>query len=293
MPSPAPSARLGLVLEGGGMRALFTAGVLDTLSETGIRFDGIIGVSAGAAFGCNWKSHQPGRALRYNVRFCRDSRYGSLRSLLRTGDLFDAEFCYRTLPRTLDPFDSATFDADPTRFWVVATDADTSDAVCPEIAVANNTAFNWFRASASMPIVSRPVPIGDRRYLDGGIADPIPLARFESMGFSRNLVILTQPASYRKKPSRILLPILSRLFLRRLPSVAAALAARPDLYNRSLDYVAARASAGAAFVIRPPSPLPVGRTSRSPAALRHTHVLGREAALRSLPSLLSWLSSPS
>ena len=275
------------------MRALFTAGVLDTLSETGIRFDGIIGVSAGAAFGCNWKSHQPGRALRYNVRFCRDSRYGSLRSLLRTGDLFDAEFCYRTLPRTLDPFDSATFDADPTRFWVVATDADTSDAVCPEIAVANNTAFNWFRASASMPIVSRPVPIGDRRYLDGGIADPIPLARFESMGFSRNLVILTQPASYRKKPSRILLPILSRLFLRRLPSVAAALAARPDLYNRSLDYVAARASAGAAFVIRPPSPLPVGRTSRSPAALRHTHVLGREAALRSLPSLLSWFSSPS
>ena len=293
MPSPTPSARLGLVLEGGGMRALFTAGVLDALSETGIRFDGIIGVSAGAAFGCNWKSHQPGRALRYNVRFCRDSRYGSLRSLLRTGDLFDAEFCYRTLPRTLDPFDSATFEADPTRFWVVATDADTGKAVCPEIAVADNLAFDWFRASASMPIVSRPVPIGDRRYLDGGIADPIPLARFESMGFSRNLVILTQPASYRKKPSRILLPILSRLFLRRLPSVAAALAARPNLYNRALDYVASHAASGSAFVIRPPSPLPVGRTSRSPDALRRTHSLGREAALRALPSLLSWLSSPS
>ena len=288
-PVPTPT-RLGLVLEGGGMRALFTAGVLDALHNAGIRFDGIIGVSAGAAFGCNWKSHQPGRALRYNVRCCRDSRYGSLRSLLRTGDLFDAEFCYRTLPRTLDPFDSAAFEADPTRFWVVATDADTGEAVCPEITVADDTAFDWFRASASMPIVSRPVPIGNRRYLDGGIADPIPLGRFESMGFSRNLVILTQPATYRKKSSRILLPILSRLSLRHLPAVVTALAARPAVYNRALDHVAARVAAGAAFVIRPDAPLPVGRTSRSPDALRLTHSLGRAAALHALPALLSWIS---
>ena len=271
------------------MRALFTAGVLDTLAETGIRFDGIIGVSAGAAFGCNWKSHQPGRALRYNVRFCRDPRYGSLRSLLRTGDLFDADFCYRTLPRTLDPFDSAAFEADPTRFWVVATDADTGEPVCPEITVADDLAFDWFRASASMPIVSRPVPIGDHRYLDGGIADPIPLARFESMGFSRNLVILTQLADYRKKPSRILLPLLSLLSLRRLPAVSAALATRPAVYNRALDHVASRAAAGTSFVIRPDSPLPVGRTSHSPAALRRTHALGRAAALRALSALYSWL----
>lgn len=274
------------------MRALFTAGVLDALSGTDIRFDGIIGVSAGAAFGCNWKSHQPGRALRYNIRYCRDSRYGSFRSLLRTGDLFDAEFCYRTLPRALDPFDSAAFEADPTHFWVVATDADTGEAVCPEVTVADDLAFDWFRASASMPIVSRPVSIAGHRYLDGGIADPIPLARIESMGFPRNLVILTQPAGYRKKPSRILLPLFSRLSLRHLPAVAAALAARPDLYNRSLDYVASRAAADAAFVIRPDAPLPVGRTSRSPDALRRTHALGRAAALRALPALRSWLSSP-
>lgn len=271
------------------MRALFTAGVLDVLHEAGLRFDGVIGVSAGAAFGCNWKSRQPGRALRYNVRHCRDPRYGTLRSLLRTGDLFDAEFCYRTLPRELDPFDATAFEADPTRFWVVATDADTGETVCPEIRVADETAFEWFRASASMPFVSRPVPVAGRRCLDGGIADPIPLARFETMGFARNLVVLTQPDGYRKKASRFLLPLLSGLFLRRLPAVAAALAARPDAYNRALDHVAARAAAGAAFVIRPDAPLPVGRTSHSPDALRRTHGLGRAAALRALPALRVWL----
>lgn len=275
------------------MRALFTAGVLDALHETGIRFDGIIGVSAGAAFGCNWKSHQPGRALRYNVRFCRDPRYCSLRSLLRTGDLFGAEFCYHTLPASLDPFDAATFAADPARFWVVATDADTGEALCPEIAVADNLAFDWFRASASMPFVSRPVPVGGHRCLDGGIVEPIPLARFESMGFPRNLVILTQPEGYRKKTSRILLPILSRLFLHRYPAVASALAARPEVYNRALDHVASRAAAGTAFVIRPSAPLPVGRISHSPDALRRTHALGREAAGQALPALRDWLAASS
>ena len=271
------------------MRGLFSAGVLDTLQGAGVRVDGIIGVSAGAAFGCNWKSHQPGRALRYNVRFCRDPRYGSFRSWFRTGDLFDAGFCYRTLPRELDPFDAAAFEADPCRFWVVATDADTGEAVCPEITVADGQAFEWFRASASMPIVSRPVPIAGRRFLDGGIADPIPLARSESMGFARNLVVLTQPDGYRKARSRLLLPVLSGLFLRRLPAVAAALAARPGVYNRALEHVASRAAAGAAFVIRPGAPLPVGRTSRSPEALRRTHALGQEAAIRALPALRRWL----
>ncbi len=271
------------------MRALFTAGVLDVLHEAGLRFDGVIGVSAGAAFGCNWKSRQPGRALRYNVRCCRDPRYGTLRSLLRTGDLFDAEFCYRTIPRDLDPFDGAAFEADPTRFWVVATDADTGETFCPEITLADDRAFDWFRASASMPMVSRPVPVAGRRFLDGGIADPIPLARFESMGFARNLVVLTQPGGYRKKTSRLLLPLLSGLFLRRLPAVAAALAARPGVYNRALDHVASRAAVGAAFVIRPDAPLPVGRTSHSPDDLRRTHALGRAAALRTLPALHAWL----
>ena len=196
-PDAGAGHRIGLVLEGGGMRGLFSAGVLDALYGMGIRFDGIIGVSAGAAFGCNYKSHQPGRVLRYNLRFCRDPRYWGFGSLLLTGDLFNATFCYRTLPRVLDPWDGTTFLADPTAFWVVATDADTGEAVYRKIESADDEAFDWIQASSSMPLVSRPVPIGGRRYLDGGLSDSIPLAKFQSLGFDRCVVILTRPAGYR------------------------------------------------------------------------------------------------
>ncbi len=280
--------RTGLVLEGGGMRGLFTAGVLDALWEAGVRFGGIVAVSAGAAFGCNFKSGQPGRALRYNVRFCRDPRYWGLRSLLRTGDLFNADFCYRRLPFELDPWNAKAFAADPARFWVVATDADTGEAVCTEIADADGAACEWIRASASMPGVSRPVEIGGRRYLDGGIADAIPLARAKALGYARNVVVLTRPAGYRKRAAWWAAP-LARAALRRLPAVAAAMATRPERYNRALEEVAEAEARGTAFAIRPEKPLPVGRASRSPEALRQAHALGMEAARRALPALLEWL----
>ena len=116
--------KTGLVLEGGSMRGLFSAGVTDVLMEAGVVFDGLIGVSAGAVFGCNYKSNQPGRAIRYNVRFCQDARYCSLRSWLRTGDLYGADFCYREIPETLDPFDRAAFDRSEMNFrWSAPTRA--------------------------------------------------------------------------------------------------------------------------------------------------------------------------
>ena len=270
------------------MRGLFTAGVLDVLHEQDLRFGGIVGVSAGAAFGCNWKSHQPGRVLRYNLRFCRDRRYWGLGSLLRTGDLFNADFCYRRLPFELDPWDAATFEADPTRFWAVATDADSGEPVCREIAKADALACEWIRASSSMPLVSRPVSIEGRRYLDGGLADPIPLDRAFALGFDRILLVLTQPAAYRKKPP--LAPFLLKPLLKNLPAVAEALRTRHDLYNRTLDRVADAERAGRVFVIRPSAPLPVGRVSRSPAALRSAYLLGRAAASLALPALLPWLA---
>ena len=143
----------GLVLEGGAMRGLFTAGVLDVLMERGVRFDGMIGVSAGACFGCNYKSGQVGRAIRYNRRFARDPRYCSWVSLLKTGDLFGGDFCYRELPTALDVFDAAAFAANPMEFHVVATDCATGNAVYRRLDRADESAFTWIRASASMPIV--------------------------------------------------------------------------------------------------------------------------------------------
>ena len=280
--------KLGLVLEGGGMRGLFTAGVLDALYGMGVRFDGIMGVSAGAAFGCNYKSHQPGRVLRYNLCFCRDRRYWGLGSLLRTGDLFNAEFCYRTLPKVLDPWDGTSFAADPAEFWAVATDADTGEAVYPKLEKADEAACDWIRASSSMPLVSRPVCIDGRRYLDGGMSDSIPLAKMQSLGFERNVVVLTRPAGYRKGPAR-LWPF--RPWLRRLPAVEAALRRRPEEYNRAVGFVEAEEAKGGAFVFRPPAELPIGRVSRSRRAVQAAYDLGKDAAVRAQVALRDWLGS--
>lgn len=268
------------------MRGLFTAGVLDTLYGMGVRFDGIIGVSAGAAFGCNYKSRQPGRVLRYNLRFCRDRRYWGLGSLLRTGNLFNAEFCYRTLPRVLDPWDGAAFAADPARFWVVATDADTGEPVYEELTAADERAFDWIQASSSMPVVSRPVSIDGRRYLDGGLSDSIPLAKMQALGFARCVVVLTRPAGYRKGPAR-LWPM--QPFLRGLPAVVAALERRPDEYNRAVEFVAAEEAKGSVFVFRPPAELPIGRVSRSRRAVQAAYDIGKDAAARKQVVLRDWL----
>ena len=165
----------GLVLEGGALRGLFTAGVLDVFMSNGIAFDGAIGVSAGACFGCNFKSGQIGRVIRYNRRFAKDPRYCSWSSLIRTGDLFNADFCYRELPMALDVFDAAAYAANPMAFYVVVTDCATGKPVYRRLDTADREAFEWIRASASMPLVSRPVRIGAGEYLDGGLSDGIPL----------------------------------------------------------------------------------------------------------------------
>ena len=226
--------KTGLVLEGGAMRGLFSAGVTDVLMEEGITFDGAIGVSAGAAFGCNVKSGQIGRALRYNTTYCNDPRYCSFRSLLKTGDLYGAEFCYSTIPYQLDPFDVEAYNRNPMDFYVVCTDVETGEAIyhnCPE---SNLESMQWFRASASMPLVSRIVEVGGYRLLDGGIADSIPLEAFEKLGYERNLVILTQPEGYVKKPNKAM-PLM-RLALGKYPKLLRTIANRHTIYNQQVAY---------------------------------------------------------
>ena len=190
--------RKGLILEGGAMRGLFTAGVIDEMMEQGVRYDGCIGVSAGAAFGCIYKSHQIGRVLRYNKRFAHEKKYCSWYSWLTTGDLYGADFCYHKLPDELDIMDVKTYNSDPMHFYVTATDTATGKAVYHELDHLDDEAYEWMRASASMPVVSRPVRLMGRSLLDGGISDSIPVKFFESIGYTRNAVVLTQPRGYRK-----------------------------------------------------------------------------------------------
>ena len=235
------------------MRGLFTAGVLDVLMERGVKFDGLVGVSAGACFGCNYKSGQVGRVIRYNKRFARDPRYCSWKSLFTTGDLFGAEFCYRTLPMELDVFDAAAYEANPMEFHIVATDC-----------------------SASMPVVSRPVEIDGGLYLDGGLSDGIPLRYFESIGYERNVVVTTRPHGYRKFPTnkiRLLKPL-----LRRRPAVYRALMTRHVWYNEALEYIDARVAAGAAILIAPKEPLEISRVCHDPDVMQRVYDIGRKAA---------------
>lgn len=167
--------RRGLVLEGGAMRGLFTCGIIDVMMEAGIEPDGLIGVSAGAAFGCNYKSRQPGRAIRYNKRFAKDKRYCSWQSWLKTGNLYNAEFGYHVIPAQYDPFDDSAFNANPMAFYVVCTDVETGRPVYKQLEKATPLAYDWIRASASMPLASKVVELEGMKVLDGGVADSIPL----------------------------------------------------------------------------------------------------------------------
>lgn len=279
--------KTGLVLEGGGMRGLFTAGAMDVMMERGIRFDGIVGVSAGATFGCNYKSHQIGRVLRYNVRFKDDPRYMGLRSLLKTGDLVGAEFSYHTLPKELDVFDTEAFHSDPTEFHVVCTDALTGEPVYHRIDQVDDEAFDWIRASASMPLVSRPVSLGGRLLLDGGISDSIPLRYFQSQGFGRNIVILTQPKGFYKKRTK-LMPFF-HLFMRRYPAIIRAMGRRHLMYNDELAYLEEQEKQGTILLIYPQDTLPIGRTEQDETKMRRVYAMGRQAAESMLPQIKAFV----
>lgn len=277
----------GLVLEGGAMRGLFTAGVLDVMMENGIWADGVIGVSAGAVFGCNYKSGQIGRVIRYNTRFCRNWRYCSLRSLLLTGDLFGARFCYETLPEKLDLYDYDAYTANPLPFYVVCTDVETGEAVYRRCDDSRGETMEWFRASASMPLASRVVEVGGRKLLDGGIVDSIPIRYFESIGYERNIVVLTQPKDFVKKPSRGLK--LMKKLMRKYPKVAEALERRHEIYNETTAYIQKREAQGAALVIQPGKALDIGRVEHDPEKMRAVYELGRQAAEEKLDAMRAFL----
>lgn len=277
----------GLVLEGGGMRGLFTAGVIDVFMENGIEFDGMVGVSAGAAFGCNIKSRQIGRAIRYNVNYCKDPRYCSIRSLIKTGDLFGKDFCYHKLPFELDIFDKETFEKNPMEFHVVCTDVKTGETVYKKCDKADDECYEWICASASMPLVSNVVNVGGYLLLDGGISDSIPLKYFEDIGYDRNVVVLTQPKGYVKK--KVSGFKLMKLALRKYPAIVKAMERRHEMYNDTTKYISDRQKQGDVFVICPDAPLEISRIEHSPEKLLAVYNMGRSVAERELEKIKEFL----
>ena len=280
------AGKKGLVLEGGAMRGMFTSGVLDVFMENGVTFDGMIGVSAGATFGCNFKSKQIGRAIRYNKKYAHDRRYCSFYSLFTSGDLYNADFCYNVLPNQLDPFDYETFDKDPMEFYVATTDAKTGEPLYHKI-TDSRKGMDWIRASASMPGVSRPVKIEDLTLLDGGIADSVPIEYFESIGYTKNVIVLTQPRDFVKQPTGML-PLM-KFLLRKYPKLIDAVAVRHERYNKQREYILSREKAGAAFIICPEKALGISRTEKNIDELERVYQEGRANATKHLEEIKSFL----
>ncbi len=283
--------KTGLVLEGGAMRGLFSAGVTDVLMENNITFNGAVGVSAGACFGCNYKSGQNGRVIRYNLRFCKNRRYCSMHSLITTGNIFNAEFCYHTIPDELDIFDSQAFENNPMEFFAVATDIETGKAVYHRMSKANYHEFEWLRASASMPLFAEIVELDGRKMLDGGISDSIPLKFMESQEYGKNIVVLTQPRNFTKSQSRVL-PLI-KVRYRKYPEFVKAFEKRPAMYNNELKYIRKAEKEGRAFVIAPPEKLPIGHIEHEQDRLLEVYRIGRITAQKQIGNIMKFLNSNS
>lgn len=279
--------KIGLVMEGGAMRGMFTAGIFDVFLENDIEFSAAVGVSAGAAFGCNFKSRQIGRVIRYNKRFSRDKRFCSLSSLIRTGDLYGADFCYREIPEELDVFDKEAFEQNPMAFYAVCTDVLTGKPVYQRLDHVDEDCYLWMRASASMPMVSTPVHVAGHTLLDGGMSDAIPLRFMQEKGFEKNVVILTRPRDYVKKPVNT---ALIKAALRRYPAMIDVMLRRHEMYAYERQYVFESERGGNTFVLCPDTALDVGHTEHDPDKLQAAYDEGRKIALRELERIKEFMA---
>ncbi|WP_372634468.1 patatin family protein [Cohnella sp.] len=278
---------IGLVLEGGGMRAAYTAGVLEQFAEQDVYFPYTIGVSAGACMAASYLSRQKGRNKIVNVDMVADPRYLSWKNWLRNRQLFGMDFIFEEIPNSLVPFDYAAFGASLEELAVVTTDCQTGQAAYHYKSKPGFDALRALRASSSLPFIAPIVGYEGKPMLDGGISDPIPLRQAERDGCARNVLILTRNADYRKSPNRF------AWFLRRAygqyPEFVKTMLRRHEIYNETLAYLNEREKEGAAFVIRPTQPLEVGRMERNPVKLRALYEQGCEDAARLMPSLRAWM----
>lgn len=278
--------KVGLVLEGGAMRGMYTAGVLDIFLDHQISIDGIIGVSAGVLFGVNYVSKQHGRALRYNIKYAGDKRYMGLHSLITTGNIVNKDFAYYEVPFKLDPFDQETFASSKTDFYATVTNVITGKAEYIKITDACKQ-MEVFRATSAMPFVSKIVSLADGKYLDGGIADSIPVDKCYDLGYDKIIVILTRPLEYRKKKTNTLIP---RLFYHKYPNFVDSINQRYQKYNQTVNKIAELEKENKIFVIRPSQTIPIKRLEKDPNRLQELYDLGVEDSKKRMNDLIAYLN---
>ena len=261
--------KIALVLEGGAMRGLYTAGVLDVFMENDIKVDTIFGVSAGALFGINYKSKQIGRALRYNIKYAHDKRYMGMYSLITTGDVMNKDFCFNKLVYELDPLDFETYDSSDVKFYAVVTNVETGKAEYIEINDAKRD-MEYLRASGSMPFVSKLVEINGNKYLDGAVADPIPLKKALEMGYEKIIVVQTRPADYIK--SKSWLPF--SLVYKKYPEFVKTAKNAYINYNEILDFIRKYENECKIIVLRPSEKIKMQRVEKNLNKLQAIYDVG-------------------
>jgi predicted patatin/cPLA2 family phospholipase len=276
----------GLVLEGGGMRGLYTAGVLEYFMSQDLYFPYVIGVSAGACMGASYLSKQTGRNKEVNIGFVEDKRYLSFSNYLKKRELFGMDFLFDEIPNKLVPFDLDTFHKGPEQFVIVTTNCETGEPVYFDKKQQGEHLAKLLRASSSLPFVASSVEHNNLKLLDGGIVDPIPVKKAESDGFQKNVIILTKPLGYFKKPSKM-----SSIFkYKKHPKINERLTIRYKHYNETLEYIRQQEEVGNVFVIRPSLEMPVKRIERNKERLENLYELGWNDAKEQFDRLKSFLN---
>ena len=279
--------KTGLVLEGGGMRGIYTCGVLDIMMDKGFEPDILCGTSAGALFGVNLPSKQRGRAFNYNFRYCDNPNYVSLRSLIRTGNMVNVDFSYRRIPLELAPFDEAAYEASKTKVFATVTNVRTGKAEYKQIDNCLKQ-VDWLRASGTLPFISHRVHIGDNEYLDGGLVDNIPLDKAFEEGCDKVIVVLTRPIEFRLNEHMYWL---SKIFYPLEKNLQQALRVRSSNYNKRMQQVRHLREEGKIFVFSPETLLPVRRLERNPLHLKQVYHLGLRDATRQWDKLEAYLQA--
>ncbi len=277
--------KIGLVLEGGAMRGMYTAGVLDVFLDNNIKVDGIVGVSAGVLFGVNYLSNQKGRAIRYNKKYAKDKRYMGIRTLITTGNIINKEFAYYEVPFKLDIFDEKTYEESDTEFYATVTNVNTGN---PEYIKVKNVfeQMELLRATSAMPFVSRMVTLENGKYLDGGISDSIPIEKCKELGYDKIIVILTRPIEYRKTKSNALM---TKLRYFNYPNLVKTINTRYKNYNETIQKIIDMEDKQQIFVIRPSKDLHIKRIERDENKLQEMYDLGIQDCKKSLEKLNRYL----
>ena len=278
--------KVGLVLEGGAMRGMYTAGVLDTFLDNDIKVDGIIGTSAGVLFGVNYPSKQKGRVIRYNKKYCKDKRYMGLHSLITTGNVINKDFSFYEVPYKLDIFDDKTFNESGIDFYATVSNIETGEAEYFKLDKILEQ-MEILRATSAMPFVSEIVEIDGKKYLDGGVTDAIPLDKCKELGYDKIIVVLTRVKEYRKKKSS---DFLAKLMYKKYPKLIDAMNRKYKVYNDTVERIIDSENKKEIFVIRPSRFVKVGRIEKNPERLQEMYELGIQDTINCIEELKKYLS---